>query len=158
VNLSVNQCQRLIQLAEDIPKSEWRSIDTLNHASYDTVQVSAPDDIKYVIENYCKDSLDLELKNINVGVIRYKKGDKFSRHNDYSENKFLYNLNVRLNDDFEGGQFYLNDEIFDKPIGEIYHYKSTIYHEVKEITNGVRYLALFYIKEIDIKNKKETLI
>jgi tetratricopeptide (TPR) repeat protein len=56
---------------------------------------------------------------------------------DFYENKYLTLVN-------------LNDKLFVAEVGDVYHYKSTEYHEVKPITGGIRYTGLFYIRERDL--------
>ena len=157
MKLTIEQCTHLIELAE--LQTNWNYTDIKNIVSYKSVSFPIPTDIHEIVENYCKKKLNIELDNINLGVIKYEKGDKFARHIDHDKSKefnkdFLYNINIRLNDNYVGGEFYLNDELFYKPMGEIYHYNSSTYHEVKEIKDGVRYLALFYIRYRDIKSTK----
>jgi predicted 2-oxoglutarate/Fe(II)-dependent dioxygenase YbiX len=160
-HLSIEQCKNLINTAESIG---WKPEITKLH-NYKVVTFEVNDEIKDIITSYCENNLNLEIKKVNVGIMKYEKDCFFERHIDrYSESEsnhdFLYNINVRLNDDYKGGEFYLNDSPYQKPVGEIYHYKSTEYHEVKRITEGIRYTAIFYIRERDVikdKSKKNFL-
>jgi hypothetical protein len=69
-------------------------------------------------------------------------------------------VNVVLNDDFEGGEFWLDDNLLEnnKP-GMVYYYDSLQWNEVKEINNGVRYSILCYVREryFIIKEKKSLI-
>lgn len=161
MNLSKNKCNELIDLAET--KSKWIRISKNRSKSYYVCSIDLDDVLESGIKTYCKSNMNLDIKNVNVFILRYEPGDYFNRHIDQNEHSefnrdFLYNVNVRLNDDFEGGEFWLNDKPFHRPIGEVYHYKSTEWHEVKKITKGKRYTALFYIRYRDIKDNKKILI
>lgn len=161
MNLSKEQCQCLIDLAEST--YGWNSI-KWGKTSYEIAPFNnfEIDDITNIIKEYCIENINLEVDNINICVLRYKKGCGFERHIDYGQGKFtgdyLYNINVILNDEFEGGQFWLDDKPLKKEVGEIYHYKSNQYHEVKKVTSGIRYSCLFYVRYRDIKDKKKTII
>jgi len=151
-----NQCKDIIKKAEEL--DNW-SHNISNNFSYNIVTFNSDKYISDIITDYCSKYLKLNVLNINMGVIKYKVNDYMGRHYDRNSgtdfNKdFLYNINVRLNDEFSGGEFYLKDKIFESKVGDVYHYKSTEWHEVKPITNGVRYIALFYIRERDIGTNK----
>lgn len=151
MNLSDKWCRYLIDIAET---KNWKTHNTKTY-HYQVAHFELDNEIKDIIVSYCKDILKLEISTVNVGIIKYEKDSYFARHQDrLSQSKFnkdfLYNINVRLNDDYKGGEFYLNDSLYHKPVGEIYHYKSSQYHEVKKITEGVRYTAIFYIRERDV--------
>ena len=156
MNLSIEQCNNLINLSES--KNSWtrtRHINT-SYRSY-PVNIDEVSDIKDLIIEYCKKYINLDVITVNLGVLKYLTGDHLGRHNDYGGNKFtedfVYNINVRLNDDYKGGEFYLDDSLYNKPVGELYHYKSSQYHEVKKVTEGIRYSAIFYIRYRDIKKE-----
>jgi len=110
------------------------------------------------IIEYAKEELNLDIKTAGIHVMKYETGDSFPRHKDRDGKTefnmdFLYNINVVLNDEFQGGEFYIEDELvtYNKP-GMVYHYKSDVYHEVKQVTSGNRYSALFFIRDRDIKS------
>lgn len=158
MNLSLKQCKYLIDLAEST--NSWVDVKQEGNTSYQTIKnLNVSGDIESIVKKYCSDVLGLTVTKINLGILKYKKGDAFARHFDFGtyefNQDFIYNINVKLNDDYIGGEFYLDDEPYNKPVGELYHYKSTKYHEVKEIKSGIRYSALFYVRgrDIDINTK-----
>lgn len=161
MNLSTEQCQYLIDLCETI--GGWKRKRFSPNTSYRTVPVNlgGANDIKDLIVDYCKKYLDLDIISVNLGVIKYLPGDAFDRHRDDGIHKFsedfMFNINVILNNDYEGGDFFLNDIPHVRPMGEIYHYKSNEYHGVTEITKGVRYSALFYVRYRDIKKESNSI-
>jgi len=94
----------------------------------------------------------------------YVKGDKFNRHNDSIHNR-LYGLGLLLNDDFEGGEFIIenitnNTEIFNfqKIIGNCYFFESIFEHELYEIKEGIRNIILVFFRKSQIKNGKLKII
>jgi len=148
-----SHCRYLIELSES--KNLWERVKT-NGSYYFTLFEVEDGEIKDLIIQYCSEYLNLDISTINVGILKYIKGDLIQKHIDSgsSNNPLIYNINVLLNDNYEGGEFYLNDQPHLKPMGEIYHYRSIEYHEVKKVKKGVRYCALFYIRYRDIKNWK----
>lgn len=166
--LTSEQCSSLIQLAES--KNQWSRIRGGSKTSYDTVTIQVQDvSIIDSLTKYCSDVLKVDLSPTKVAIIKYNVGDSIQRHVDSGSDfqdphKFtrdaVYNINIRLNQNFSGGEFFLDDELYYKPIGEIYHYSSNVYHEVKKVTDGVRYVALISISYEDVlgTNKRNTLI
>lgn len=143
-----NECNEIIKFSEE--QNIW-----IDYSHYQTFTFQPKENISSKIINYGKEQLGLSILNINLGVIRYLEGNHFPRHIDRNKkiefNKdFVYNINLKLNDDYEGGEFFLNDKLFVADVGDLYHYKSTEYHEVKPITKGIRYTGLFYIRERDL--------
>jgi hypothetical protein len=122
------------------------------------------DEIPFIYERlkqYVKNHLKIDSGgNDNIIILKYTKGDLFARHIDLGNldftSDFIYNVNMVLNDDFKGGEFYLDDKKFEgNDIGVVYHYPSTVFHEVKEVKDGFRYSMLYYIRKREIKNKNE---
>jgi predicted 2-oxoglutarate/Fe(II)-dependent dioxygenase YbiX len=163
MKISNNHCRYLIELSES--KNLWKRVKT-GGSYYSTLFEVEDGEIKDLIIQYCSEYLNLDISTINVGILKYIEGDLIQKHVDSGSatnllsKDFIYNINILLNDDYEGGEFYLNDQPYLKPVGEIYHYKSSEYHEVKKVKRGVRYCALFYIRYGDIKNwrKLKTII
>jgi len=150
----------LIQIAE---KNGMNRIETNSRKKYfvhSWIVYSGP--IFEKINNYCLKNIGMGLNKLRVHVLKYIENDFFERHIDRDENlnfnkEFVFNINSRLNDDYEDGEFFLNDKLYEKPVGEIYHYRSTEYHEVKPITKGIRYSALFSIFESDISDSTKKI-
>lgn len=163
MKISNSHCRYLIELSES--KNLWKRVKT-GGSYYSTLFEVEDGEIKDLIIQYCSEYLNLDISTINVGILKYIEGDLIQKHIDSGSatnslsRDFIYNINILLNDDYEGGEFYLNDKPYLKPMGEIYHYKSSEYHEVKKVKRGVRYCALFYIRYRDIKNwgKLKTII
>ena len=167
MKLSEEQCKYLIDTAES--KNQWSRIRGGSKTSYKTVVLDLDDNsIIDLFSIYCSKILNIQHIPFRVAIIRYDKGDLIQRHKDNGSNfgdaynftrDALYNINIRLNSDYKGGEFYLSDQLFYRPVGEIYHYKSDTYHEVKMITEGVRYLALLTISYQDtLTNASYSLI
>lgn len=150
------ECLDIINKANQL--NNWKRNQKNDEYSYYVCDLEL--DINYtdIIKKYANQFLNLNIKNVKVAVLKYIPGDFFGEHTDnnqYSDftHDFLYNLNVRLNDDYIGGEFYLNGEEFTNEVGKLYHYESTIPHEVKPIISGIRYSALFYIRTRDLNHK-----
>ena len=161
---TIEECKEIIKYAED--KNSWIT-SASNHLESKGIQFPNPplmvnmwehDFFRDKLKEYVKDELKLQVDNAGLDLMKYRVGDSFPRHKDRDGRfefnmDFLYNVNVVLNDEFDGGEFYLNDELvtYNSP-GMVYHYKSDIYHEVKEVTKGTRYSALFFIRDRDLKS------
>lgn len=143
-----NECNEIIEFSEK--EKKW-----IDKSHYQISLFQPNEYISNKIINYVKTHIGLSILNVNLGVIKYLVGGSYPRHIDRNKNiefnkDFVYNINLKLNDDYEGGNFFLNDELFFAEVGDLYHYKSTQYHEVKPITKGIRYTGLFYIRERDL--------
>lgn len=160
MKISKEKCLEIIQQVE--LKSKWETRRFKKTVSYKTTSFPLDLELENKFKNYCKTNLNLDVLTVKLNVLKYEVNDMFARHIDQNPNieensDWLYNINFRLNDDYQGGDFYLNDKLFNKPVGEIYHYKSTEYHEVKPIIKGIRYSALFYVAFRNTKNEKSIL-
>ena len=145
-----NECDEIILFSEN--KNQWKEI--TDEVSYKIFFFSPSESICNKIIKYSKEILGLSISTVNLAVLKYIEGDYFPRHLDRVGNgfnrDFLYNINLKLNDEYEGGEFFLNDKLFTAEIGDVYHYKSTEFHEVKPVIKGIRYTGLFYLRERDI--------
>ena len=144
----------MIKKAEQ--ENKWQRNERLKKYSYFTCPLILNENQTLKVKKYCKDYLNLDVENISLGILKYLPNDFFARHKDKVDNlefnsDFIYNVNMRLNDDYEGGDFYLNDKLFNQEIGMVYNYTSNTYHEVTKVTDGIRYSALFYIRQRDLK-------
>lgn len=158
---SEEECKEIIDITEK--QNYWEYRGGKNAIYYLNNDVGVPEHIKSKIIGYCDNVLGITLSDVKLGVIKYKVGGYFSKHQDIDpksewNNDFVYNINVRLNNDYGGGDFLIDDEVLRKDVGDIYHYRSDKYHEVKPITHGVRYVALFYIRKREIIAQKSNLI
>ena len=153
-----NECNDIIKFCEE--QNDWKRPYLYGYEPHYHIYTFQPEEfISNKIINYGKKHFGLSVMNVNLGVIRYSVGDHFPRHIDRNPNTefnkdFVYNVNLKLNDDYEGGEFFLNDKLFVAEVGDLYHYKSTEYHEVKTITKGIRYTGLFYVRERDLGKSK----
>jgi len=159
------ECNEIIDYAENITLNEWDRIERKNNRYFikEISEFSTPQKVfkEYINENLSKYKID----NFEVYILKYINGDFFGRHMD--KTKFhttfthgaIANINTRLNDDYIGGDFYLNDLVYNKPVGELYNYDSDVYHEVKPIINGIRYslLCLLRFRNITKKDTKSLL-
>ena len=110
--------------------------------------------------DYIKKTEKIEISESKfVKCLKYEVGDFFEPHKDFHPNlnfykTFMFNINILLNDDFGGGDFLLNGEIYPKQRGWAYYYSSNELHEVREVTNGVRYSILYGVFSDGINRSK----
>lgn len=98
-------------------------------------------------------------------VHQYSKGDFFIRHKDKMPNNTFYrkyNIGIQLNEDYGGGEFVVwdkdeNEYTAPKEIGTALFYESELPHEVKAITNGVRYAFILILDADYIENNKSII-
>ena len=161
------ECTEIVKFAES--KSEWIHIhnqydDGQTFAQYFYMDLNDNDLVMNKFRNYVRYTFNFKLETINIHVIKYMEGFKFDRHIDRvahrEKNKdFVFNINVVLNDKFEGGEFWLDDQLLlGNTPGMVYYYNSDQWHEVKSITSGVRYSMLCYVRERDLINKIQKTI
>jgi len=159
--LSIKECNDIIKLSEEM---EWVYKKSDNY-SFKRCFFRLPSNIENKILKYTEETLKIKLKTnvLSFAVLKYEKGDSFGRHMDRFQstefNKdFVYNINLKLNKNYEGGKFYHLDKEFSPNIGDVYYYNSTDYHEVKPIKSGTRYTGLIYIRERDLKDNYKSII
>jgi predicted 2-oxoglutarate/Fe(II)-dependent dioxygenase YbiX len=151
------ECNEIINYAESNLLQEWERIE-LKNSRYFIKEISEFSISQKVFKDYINENLSkYKIDNFEVFILKYIEGDFFGRHMDKMKTEFtqgaISNINTRLNDDYIGGDFYLNDLIHNKPIGEIYNYDSDVYHEVKPITSGTRYTLLCLLRVRNITKK-----
>lgn len=150
------ECLDMIKKSEQ--ENKWERNIRLKKYSYFTTKLELNSNKIGIVKRYCKQYLNLDVENINLGILKYIPNDFFAKHIDKVSNlkfnsDFIYNVNMRLNDNYVGGDFYLDNKLFNQDVGTIYSYKSDTYHEVTSVESGIRYSALFYIRERDLKRK-----
>ena len=76
----------------------------------------------------------------------YKKGDFITEHRDTSSfGTGILSGGYLLNDEYKGGNFILDGKKIEVGVGELFFYGRDILHEVKKVTEGVRYSIHFLI-------------
>jgi len=163
INLfSKNECNEIINISESLNAWGYKKS---NNYSFSRCFFSLPFNLENKLINYCTNSLNLSLKEkkLSFAVLKYQSNDFFGRHMDRYDTTdfnrdFIYNINIKLNDEYTGGEFFYLDKKFNSNVGDIYHYNSTHYHEVKNIKTGIRYTGLCYIRERDLLNYNKNLI
>lgn len=151
------ECNEIINYAENSILQQWERIE-LKNSKYFLKDISEFNISQKVFKEYINENLSkYKIDNFEVFILKYIEGDFFGRHMDKAKTEFtqdaIANINTRLNDDYIGGDFYLNDLVHNKPIGEIYNYDSDVYHEVKPITDGIRYSLLCFLRARNITKK-----
>ena len=109
------------------------------------------------IKNWCNVNLRFESSGW-LQCFKYLDGQSFPLHRDrnsaydFAKDSSI-NVNVVLNDDYDGGEFYTNDVYYKNEPGMIYWYSSNQLHGVTEVKNGTRYVLLYTIREREIKRQ-----
>lgn len=155
---TLKDCSQIIHHMESVDM--WKS--PTDGTSYSAVDFIPEPWVSSKIIEYAKTQIGIDITNIVAIGLKYQVGDKFPPHVDRNENDefhkdFLYNINMLLNTDYEGGEFRIegNPHLYEP--GVVYHYNSSKLHEVTEITKGIRYSVLFYIRERDFNYQKSLL-
>ena len=159
MKLTNEECIQLIQQSES---HDWHRVERISTKYFINYNVTLPESIISKIKEYTRKELNIELLNLDFkdsAFLKYSKGDGFERHNDSrSDNpqnaNRLYTLNIRLNNEYKGGIFYLDDKPYIKEVGEIYSYRSTMFHHVSEVSEGTRYLLALFIRTKDYDYEK----
>ena len=90
-----------------------------------------------------------------VTVLKYEKGDYFLKHEDGPSNSrlnselphhFYGGVELSERGEFEGGDFYINDNIVDYKKGRIFTHGFSDSHGVKEVISGCRWSIHFLIE------------
>jgi len=91
---------------------------------------------------------ELNIENDYFFILKYNIGGGIKPHTD-GEYNVEYAFITLLNDDFEGGQFYLKGELFDLKKGDALIIGGNVIHEVKPVTKGTRYSLVARFKMVD---------
>ena len=95
-----------------------------------------------------------------VIILQYNKGCYFKRHQDRIDfnpktTDRQQTLIIQLSDenDYEGGELVVRDIIANKSKGNMVLFDSNEWHELKELTNGIRYCLVTWLKADDYFKK-----
>ena len=97
---------------------------------------------------------------------QYNIGEFYSWHRDTGASDVMasrfYSTVIQLNDEYTEGELQLNidgNEITLEPgLGTLYMFPSYTLHQVKPITSGVRYSLVNWIKLVENKNERKSLL
>ena len=108
-----------------------------------------------------KQLVDIVKKYININetteyiadihYINYKIGEEAKEHFDTGSS--IRTFIILLNDNFEGGEFYLNDIYIPLKLGEVLEFDADLLHKVTPIISGNREVLVVWTK-LSQKNKK----
>ena len=154
---SKEECSEFIEKIEDLGNFQSSIMSNYHYSELDD---SFPGYDK--IRNWC--NLNLRFKSNGwLQCFKYFDGQSFPPHKDRNPNyeyckDSLINVNVVLNDEYEGGEFYTNGVYYKNEPGMIYWYPSDQMHGVTEIKNGTRYVLLYTIREREIEKDSKSSI
>lgn len=125
--------------------------------------------IKEKLENLLKSQI--KIKGFELDTIEKFQFTKYDINNHYdwhtdmgkSFNDRFCSIVIQLNDEYEGGELIYKDfkqkEItFEKGVGNLFIFKSSIEHKVNVVTSGVRYSLVSWIKLKPIDGNKKSLL
>ncbi len=131
-------------------------------SSYHKIEITEKTWYYYRLKNWFRDELNLGEADGYLTLFYYQEGDRFPIHVDRIQNTefyydAVYNVNVMLNEDYEGGEFILDNVEYKQPAGMVYYYESTKPHGVKVVKSGSRYTLIYFVRERDFKREKTIL-
>jgi hypothetical protein len=116
-------------------------------------------------ENVSNILLSPNTKKQNISLLKYETGDFFTKHTDIYKNFEWrrWTLNIQLDNKYDGGDYIIyleNGEMItlSKEPGTAIAYWSGYEHEIKEITNGIRYSIVTSLSKNMIIEKTNKLI
>ena len=85
-----------------------------------------------------------------------KVGNKFEKHTDNSN---YFNVGVCLNDNYEGGELYVENSNFtiEKKQGNIYFFEGFKPHGISEVITGQRFTLVGFFRTGDLNFNKKLL-
>jgi predicted 2-oxoglutarate/Fe(II)-dependent dioxygenase YbiX len=111
---------------------------------------------------------DLDYKDSQFQFTEYHPGGHFKWHKDVSGKKITNydrycSLVIQLNDEYEEGDLQIKDDknktlIVEKGVGNLILFLSNIEHRVIPVKSGIRYTLVNWVKLIENKNYKKTLL
>ena len=101
-----------------------------------------------IIKKYIK--LDNTEYITNVHYINYGIGKEAKPHVDTGSSIRTYI--IMLSDNFEGGDFYLDNQLIPINLGEMIEFNADMVHSVSKVTNGNREVLVAWVKKSN-KNK-----
>ena len=150
-----DECDSIISYIEGV--NNWKRVDDGDRYYHTYLELEW---VSNRFIDYIKKVENIEVSESKfVKCLKYEVGDFFDPHKDFDPKldfykTFMFNINILLNDDFGGGDFLLNGEIYPKQRGWAYYYSSNEWHEVKKVTNGVRYSVLYGVFSDNITRNK----
>lgn len=90
----------------------------------------------------------------NVHYINYGIGERALEHTDTGAS--IKTFLILLNNEFQGGEFYLRGKYVPFKVGEIIEFDASLLHEVKPVIDGNREVLVIWLKWNN-KNKKSLL-
>ena len=111
---------------------------------------------------------DLDYKDSQLQFTQYNSGDHFSWHKDVVGNKIIdydryCSLVIQLNDEYIDGDLQIKDNknetlTIEKGTGNLILFLSNIEHRVIPVKSGTRYTLVNWLKLIQKKDYKKTLL
>lgn len=131
-------------------------------SSYYKIDITKKTWYYFKIKNWFTNELNLGENDGYLTLFFYKPGDRFPIHVDrIPQAEFyhdaVYNVNVMLNEDYDGGEFILDGIEHKHASGMVYYYESSKPHGVNIVKSGLRYTLIYFVRERDFKYNKKLL-
>ena len=87
----------------------------------------------------------------NLMFTKTEVGGKYGGHYDsvcMNGNRADYSFTLFLNDEYTGGELEVNDTLVKPKKGKLFVYPTRYYHQVKEVIDGTRYVAVGWITSL----------
>lgn len=154
--LTTNECMSIINMSTDfiqstvfINETEYISDDRTSsesklYTSKEVKSILLPKLSKYGINDLPK----------TFSLLKYQVGQEFKKHKDAGLSKRTINryktLIIQLSENYKGGELIVwngDDEIIcDTTIGNMILFPSELFHQANVITDGVRYVMVFFLE------------
>jgi hypothetical protein len=108
------------------------------------------DELVGIVKKYVQINEDTEYLS-SIHYIHYREGEEAKEHTDTISSIRTYI--IMLNDDFEGGEFYLDTTHIPFGLGEMIKFDGTTPHSVKAVKSGNREVLAVWINRIPKHNK-----
>jgi len=134
----------------------------LEQGNKEPFSLNSTDNRKVYVQKFnIPDWFKLKLKSIGIFypletyLNKYEKGCYFNRHVDrynFHTERFK-TLIIKLNKDYTGGKFLLDDQQELLDLGDMVIFNSDVYHELQQILSGTRYSLVCWLAKESFINK-----
>lgn len=149
--LDKSECDYMVNLIKDS-----NPVDTTeNNRKVDVFPFKNISEVPFLEKKMLKINI---INNPSFYINRYSEDYFFDTHVDMggkNDPKYerLKTLIINLSDEneYSGGELIIKDKLMSKKIGDAHFFDSNIRHELKKITNGIRYSLVLWLKKQHLK-------
>lgn len=149
--LEKEECEYLIQFIKNFKHINNVEINrNVDVYSFDTTDI-IPNLNKKLNEIGIIDSPSFNINKYTIGSFFEKHKDMGGKNDPNSERVKTLIINLSNESDYGGGDLIINNTIVNKKSGSAFLFPSTTLHELKPITNGVRYSLVIWLRDNNLK-------